>query len=278
MNNITSIAVDLAKNKIQVHGYGPKHEKRFAKTLTRQAFDSLLRELAPCTIAMEACGSAHFWSRRSLALGHQPVQVPTQFVKPFVMGHKTDANDTDAIHEASLRPKLRPVPVKSVEQQDAMLVHLTRERLKKSRLALTNEVRGVLHERGLVFPASNKALRDGVRKLLAQPLSCEFSACLAEWLTDALHEWAALDLRFAQLERTLRQTLQHSEDCQRMVAVPGVGLLTSTAFLARMPVVSHFPSARHVAASCGLTPRVDRSGERSYLGSITTRGDANLRN
>lgn len=278
VNNITSIAVDLAKHKFQVHGYaGPQQEKRFAKTLTRQAFDSLLRELPPCTVAMEACSSAHFWSRRCEELGHRPLQIPTQFVKPFLIGHKTDPNDTEAIHEASLRPSLRPVPVKSVEQQDAMLVHLTRERLKKNRLALTNEIRGVLRERGLVFSASLKTLREGVRKLLTQPLSSEFTSSLTAWLTEALSEWAALDQRFARLERALKHTFAHSEDCQRLAAVPGVGPLTATAFLARLPEVRHFPSTRHAAASLGITPRVDRSGERSHLGAITKRGDGYLR-
>jgi len=277
VNNISSISVDLAKHKFQVHGYGPRDEKRFAKTLSRQAFEALLRTLSPCTVAMEACGSAHYWSRLCQTLGHRPLQVPTQFVKPFRMGHKTDPNDADAIHEASQRPKLRPVPVKTLAQQDAMLVHLTRERLKKQRLELTNEVRGVLRERGIVFSSSFKALREGVRRLLAQPLGGESTACLAEWLVEALAEWEALDTRFAAAERTLQQTFKHSESAQQLAALPGVGVLTATAVLARAPDARHFPSTRHYAASFGLTPRVDASADRCHLGGITKCGDGYCR-
>lgn len=277
MDNISSIAVDLAKNKFQVHGYGRRNEKRFAKTLTRQAFEALLRDLPSCTVAMEACGSAHYWSRLCQALDHRPLQVPTQFVKPFRMGHKTDSNDADAIHEAAQRPKLRPVPVKTVEQQDAMLVHLTRQRLRKQRLELTNEMRGVLRERGIVFPASFKALREGVRRLLAQPLERECTAILAQWLIEALAEWEALETRIAATERMLQQTFKHSESAQQLAAVPGIGMLTATAVLARAPDASHFPSTRHYAASFGITPRVASSADRCHLGGITKCGDAYMR-
>ncbi|MGY5788655.1 IS110 family transposase, partial [Vibrio cincinnatiensis] len=80
-------------------------------------------------------------------------------VKPFVGRQKNDANDARAICEAYSRPNLHFVPVKSVEQQDLKAIRSVRKRLVENRTALSNQIRGLAAEYGVVFPLSIKALR-----------------------------------------------------------------------------------------------------------------------
>lgn len=277
MNNISVIAVDLAKHKFQVHGYGLQDEQRFAKTLTRAGFEKLLREQAPCKIVMEACGSAHFWSRLALELGHQPSQLPAQFVKAFVIGNKTDRNDANAIYEASKRPNVRPVPVKSVEQQDAMLPHLTRQRLLKTRLELTNQLRGSLRERGIAFAKGDAALRRGLRDLRDAEPTRELSPRLLAWVGQALEEWAELETRLRETDRQLQQDYRDSPRCRQLGELPGIGVLTATAVQARVTSVESFPDSRAFASSLGLVPSEHSSGEKQRRGGIHRRGDPYLR-
>lgn len=277
MNNISVIAVDLAKHKFQVHGYGPHDEQRFAKTLTRAAFEKLLREQPPCKLVMEACGSAHFWSRLALELGHQPLQLPAQFVKAFVIGNKTDRNDANAIYEASKRPNIRPVPVKSVEQQDAMLSHLTRQRLLKTRLELTNQLRGVLRERGMAFAKGDAALRRGLRELRDAEPTRELSPRLLAWAGQALEEWAELEARLREVDRQLQQDYRDSPRCRQVGELPGIGVVTATAVNARITSVESFPDSRAFSSSLGLVASEHSSGEKQRRGGIHRRGDAYLR-
>jgi transposase len=157
---IKTYAVDLAKHKFQVHGYDRRGERRVAKTLSRlgmlRFFDG---HEAGAQVVMEACGSAHYWARRLLSLGYRVRLIPAQHVRAYVLGNKTDANDADAIYAVSRRTDIRPVAVKTVAQQDALLVHGTRERLVRARTALINQVRGVLAERGVVFGRQAAVLR-----------------------------------------------------------------------------------------------------------------------
>jgi transposase len=277
MNNISVLAVDLAKHKFQIHGYGPHDEQRFAKTLTRAAFEKLLREQPPCKLVMEACGSAHFWSRLALELGHQPLQLPAQFVKPFVIGNKTDRNDANAIYEASKRPNIRPVPVKSVEQQDGMLSHLTRQRLLKTRLELTNQLRGVLRERGMAFARGDAALRRGLRELRDAEPTRELSPRLLAWAGQALEEWAELEARLREVDRQLQQDYRDSPRCRQIGELPGIGVVTATAVNARVTSVECFPDSRAFSSSLGLVASEHSSGEKQRRGGIHRRGDPYLR-
>ena len=83
--------------------------------------------LAPCRVGMEACGSAHYWARELAAMGHEVVLMAPAYIKPYVKRGKNDALDAAAICEAMSRPDMRFVPVKSADQQAALMPHKTRE-------------------------------------------------------------------------------------------------------------------------------------------------------
>jgi transposase len=275
---ISVFSVDLAKNKFQAHGFDARGEKRLGKTLKRAQFLSFFAaQPERCEVVMEACGGAHFWGRRLLELGYRVRLIPAQFVKPFVVGNKTDANDADAIFEASRRASIRPVPIKCIEQQDALLAHATREQWLKMRTALVNQIRGELAERGVVFGKGIAVLRRELQTMLAADLSGDVTPAFQAWLRQRQQDWIGFDARIKECERQIQRHYQDAAACEQIGEVNGVGLLTATATVALVNDGKQFPSARHFGAWLGLTPKEHSSGERRMLGGLTKRGNIYLR-
>ena len=275
---ISVFSVDLAKNKFQVHGFDARCEKRVAKTLKRPQFLKFFVERSErCEVVMEACGGAHHWSRQLLKLGYRVRMIPPQFVKPFVVGNKTDANDADAIYEASRRPSIRSVPVKRIDQQNALLAHATREQWIKMRTALINQIRGELAERGIVFNKGVAALRRGLPALVDAECSGDVTPTFQAWLCQRQQDLKDFDTRIKDCEKQIQQQYKDSAACEQIGEVNGIGPLTATATVALVDDGRQFHSARHFGSWIGLTPKEHSSGERRLLGGMTKRGNVYLR-
>ncbi|RDH42668.1 IS110 family transposase [Zooshikella ganghwensis] len=165
MNN-SVISIDLAKNSFQICALNSHHKVIFNKKVTRKKLISELQQLSPAPIIMEACYSANPWGRKLQELGFDVKLIPPYQVKPFLVGNKNDHNDAVAIAEASLRPKARFVPVKTLEQQDVQSLQRIRERLVKSRIALINQLRGLLSEYGIVVEKLPQKLKTKIPLIL----------------------------------------------------------------------------------------------------------------
>ena len=145
---VMMIGLDLAKNVFQVHGVDARERPVLRKRLSRTKVLEFFAQLPPCRVGMEACPGAHWWARQLLQLGHDVKLMPPQYVRPYVKRNKNDAADAEAICEALTRPSMRFVPVKSLEQQSALLLHRTRDLLVAQRTQLANALRGHLAEFG----------------------------------------------------------------------------------------------------------------------------------
>src|SRR5579883_902596 len=149
MNDITVLGIDLAKDVFQLHGVNDKGKKVLGKKISRTALPNFIANLPVCKIAMEACGSANYWSRKFMSYGHEVVQISPQHVKPFVRGNKNDKNDAQAIVIASQQDNMPTVSVKSIDQQEVQMLHRYRDSLVQDKVALANRIRGYLREVGL---------------------------------------------------------------------------------------------------------------------------------
>jgi transposase len=136
MEKITTVGLDLAKQVMAVHGVGAEGRMVVRKVLRRDQLLSWAASLAPCVMAMEACGGAHHWARALTRQGHTVRIIAAEYVQPFRLGGKNDANDAEAICTAARQPHMRFVAVKSVEQQAALCVHRLRLGLVEERTAL----------------------------------------------------------------------------------------------------------------------------------------------
>ena len=273
---ITTVGVDLAKNVFQVHGVDQGGKRVLRKRLSRAQVRSFFAQLPPCLIGMEACGSAHFWARQLVQLGHTVKLMAPQFVKPYVKSNKNDARDAEAICEAVGRPNMRFVPLKSVEQQGLLALHRARQGFVGARTAQVNQIRGLLSEFGIVMAR-------GIGSV-GKHLGCILEDAHNELNSSTRALFARLYEHFRQLDRQVKELseqIQHwhreDPDSQRLQKIPGIGPLTATALVASIGNAASFHNARQLSAWLGLVPRQNSSGGKERLLGISKRGDVYLR-
>jgi transposase len=225
---------------------------------------------------MEACGSAHHHARRLTTQGHEVVLLPAQYARAYVRRNKTDAADAAALIEAARCPDIRPVPIKSAEQQALQQLHRLRSQWMGARNSRISFLRGCLREFGIGIPLGPKRAVEAVRAALANP-SSPVPSVLHARLIELLEEIRALEQRCQQIDRDLARLHCQDPVVERLLQIPGVGPLTATALRASVVDIQRFPSARHFASYLGLTSRERSSGERRRLGRITKQGDPYLR-
>ena len=272
--NTTQVAVDIAKSVFQVavsHDPGQVHEQH---RLSRARFQRFFANYPPAEVLMEACGSAHHWGRELQAMGHQVSLLPPSDVSRYRDGNKTDRADAKALLEASRNKKIDPVPIKSTDQQAVTALHRLRSQYLATRTARINAVRGLMREFGVVVPLGAKNVVPRVRAALAEDVVPPFLRLAFE---EALDEIGQLQARADAIRSQLEQLAKLMPDAQRLMTVPGIGVLTATALVAFVGDPHRFRSGRHFAAYLGLTPREHSSGTRRRLGRISKRGNSYLR-
>ena len=274
--NITTIGLDLAKNVFQVHGVDEYGNVVLQKQLMRAKVLGFFAKLAPCLIGMEACSGAHYWARELMSRGHTVRLMPAQYVKPYVKGNKNDGNDAAGICEAVTRPQMRFVSINTLAQQDTQMLHRIRERLVAARTALSNQIRGLCGEYGVVFGVGPAQLRQGLVKVLGENAP-GLSGLALELLSDLYQQLQALEARITDYDARVARACRADERSQRLDAVPGFGPLTATALVAAVGDATQFPNGRQMAANLGLTPREHSSGGKQRLLGISKRGDTYLR-
>ena len=180
MVEITRIGMDTSKSVFQLHGVDASEQVVLRKKLRRQDLLRFFTKLPPCRVGMEACGGSHYWARELQALGHQVELIPPQYVKPYVPRGKTDAADAEGICEAMSRPKVRQrlVPVKSAENQAALMLAGLRERLVRQRTQLINTIRGYASEFGLVAAKGPAKVTTLLRRIEDDPAVPETARAL----------------------------------------------------------------------------------------------------
>lgn len=271
------IGIDLAKQVFQVHGVDSHEHVACRKQLKRAQMLDFFRQLEPCLIAMEACGSAHYWARELRMLGHDVRLIAPQFVKPYVKSGKNDANDAEAICEAASRPNMRYVEVKSAEQQAGQALHRIRSRLIRARTALVNEIRGLLGEFGLVEARHGIAATRRLAQAAMEDARNGLPGRMRELLGELHDELAEHDARLDRLDRMIQHQVREDARVERLMQIEGIGPITATALVSAVGDARQFSSARQFAAWLGLVPRQHSSGGKARLGSISKRGDTYLR-
>lgn len=164
--NINTIGLDIAKTIFHFVGLDQHGKQVNKKKLRRGQLLAYFANMTPCTIAMEGCASSYYWQRELTKLGHQVKLLPAQHVKAYVRGNKNDYNDALAIAEASRVPELREVTPKSIERQSIQALHRLRETTVGERTALSNQIRGLLAEFGIIFNQGILSVKKGLPSVL----------------------------------------------------------------------------------------------------------------
>jgi len=272
-----TIGIDLAKRTMQVCLLGDDLQVLSNKKVPRKKLIAEINKLDPSVpIAMEACATSHYWGRRFQALERQVILIPAQHVKPLVGHQKNDANDAVAICEASKRPRIYPVPVKSVQSQDIQSLRRIRQRHVDNRTALGNQLRGICAEYGLCFTHSIKSLRVELQVALEDETN-ELSTLLRQELHELYNELKECDARVRRLDRQLQSIIKHHPSNALLRDIPGIGPMISAALISELGDGRHFTRGREFSACCGLIPRQHSSGGNERLLGITKNGNCELR-
>jgi transposase len=268
--------MDIAKRVFQLHAVDPQTGEIERVQLRRDAVLEFFARRVPSRVAIEACGSAHYWGRELRALGHEVRLLAPKSVRPFGRSNKTEAADAQAIWTAVQQPEAHFVAIKTEPQQAVLALHRMRAQLMKFRVMQTNALRGFLYEFGQVLPEGHRPLAKAWPAALAA-LTEQLPAMLLDSLREQWARGQRVDSEIAAIERRLASALRASKACQQIAAIPGVGLLTATAAVAAMGDPATFKSGREFAAWIGLVPRQTGTGGRIRQLGLSKRGDTYLR-
>lgn len=273
---VKTLAIDIAKSVFQLFGTDANHKPVYIKKVTRTQLLQRIIKLGPDEVVMEACGSSNYWARLLQGQGLKVRLLPPQHVKPFVLGNKNDTRDAQGILEASLRPHIRAVPIKTSDHQALQLIHRLREQQVRFRTALINQLHGLLLEFGYALPQTTGAFRIAVRDLLDEAQH-DIPLILVPAIHQQLEQWQLYDLQIKGYEKQIKQWVKRAPDAQRLLTLPGFGPIVASAILLDMGSPSLFANGRAYSASIGVVPRHRASGERMLMMGISKRGDTYVR-
>ena len=274
--NIKTLGIDIAKNIFQIHGVNSKGKKVVNKSIKRNKLAEFINNLPPCLIGMEACGGSNYWGQKFTKMGHKVKLISPQFVKPYVKSNKNDAVDAEAICEAVNRPNMRFVAIKNQDQQYIQCIHKVRARLVKERTALVNQIRGLLHEYGIVIPLGRKYVINKLPSILEDG-SNALNPCDRDLFNDLYVQLKNTELKVLEYDQRIEDICCHNYMCKLLCKLPGVGSLTATAIVAHVGNVNAFKNGRELSAYLGLVPKQHSSGGKSRLLGISKRGDRYIR-
>lgn len=268
MSKLNVIGVDLAKNVIQVSVLSGLGRELQNKAMTRKRFREFLGKQRRSLVAFEACATAHHWARVAQCHGHEVRIVPAKAVTPFRQGHKTDENDALAVAEAASRPKVKEAPLKSVEQQGLQAIQRSRELLVQERTGLSNHVRGLLMEFGVVIPQGFSSLYRRIPEILEDGDS-ELPDLYRPTLSLLYARLCALRDDIKRLNTEIERLVRQNPACQRLTALEGVGPIGSVLLFAALGTGEAFVNGRQFSAYLGLTPKQYSSGGKVALVGIS---------
>jgi len=276
MGEVSTIGLDIAKSVFQVHGVDVDGVVVIRKRVSRAKVLEFFSTLPSCLVGIEACPSAHHWSRKLQALGHTVRLMPPSYVKAYLKRSKNDANDAAAICEAVTRPSMRFVPTKSEQQQSGLMLHRSRQLLVRQRTMLSNAIRGHMAELGIISAKG----RNGTAELLKIIANAEDDRlpAVARFSLDVLaRQYVIITAEIGALEKRIHVWHRSCEESRRLEEIPGIGPIVATALVAEVGDWKAFSSGRNLAAWIGLVPRQHSTGGKERLGGISKQGNRYLR-
>lgn len=274
--NATTYGLDIAKRVFQLYWVDPESGEIHNRKFGRQELLEFFAQRQAGLIVLEACGSAHWWRRKLMTLGHEVKLIHAKFIRPFVQGNKTDAADARAIWTAVRQPGMRTVAGKTEEQQSMLALHRIRLSLVKFRTMQVNQLRGLLYEFGITLKGGRQAGVAEMKQRMAE-LEQAVPGMLFDAVRDQQRRLDAIDADIERIERQIKNWQKQQEACQKVAEIPGIGMLTATALVATMGEASSFKSGREFAAFVGLVPKQSGTGGKVRLLGISKRGDTYLR-
>lgn len=274
MEQIIRIGLDTSKHVFQLHGVNAAEQPVLRKKLRRTEMMTFFEKQPPTVVAIEACGASHHLARLLTSYGHEVKLIAPQLVKPYVKRGKNDAADADALCEAMSRPTMRFVPMKTAEEQAALMLVGVRDRLIRTRTQLVNAIRGYAAEFGLIAARGHCKIEPLIERIKVDQA---IPTLARELFASQANEYRQLEEQIDKVQAKLTDWHRGNECSRRLAQIPGVGPIGASLLMMKTPAPAHFASGRHFAAWIGLTPKDHSTGGKTRLGVITRAGDEILR-
>jgi len=275
-NAIAFVGIDIGKNSFHIVGLDRSGAIVLRQKWSRGQVEVRFANMLPCLVGMEACVGAHHLSRRLKALGHDARLMPAKYVRPYSKGQKNDFRDAEAIAEAVQRPTMKFVATKTADQLDLQALHRVRERLVRQRTGIINQIRAFLLERSIAVRQGTRFLRAELPRILAMPPDV-LSPRMVRIVEDLACDWRRFDERVEGLSNEIETIARQDAGCERLMSVPGIGPIISSAMVAAIGAGDVFTKGRDFAAWLGLVPKQISTGDRTILGKVSRRGNRYLR-
>ena len=275
-NAIAVVGIDIGKNSFHIVALDDRGAIVLRQKWSRSQVETRFANMPPCLIGMEACVGAHHLSRKLKAFGHDARLMPAKYVRPYSKGQKNYFRDAEAIAEAVQRPTMKFVTTKTADQLDLQALHRVRERLVSQRTGIINQIRAFLLERGVAVRQGQRFLRTELPRILATPPDV-LSLRMVRLIEGLTEDWRRLDQRIEDLSSEIEELANSDPACVRLMSIPGIGPIISSAMVAAIGTGDGFSKGRDFAAWLGLVPKQISTGDRTILGSISKRGNRYLR-
>src|SRR5512144_2472800 len=246
MGEVSTIGLDIAKSVFQVHGADSSGAVVIRQRISRAKRLEFFGKLKRCLVGIEAGPGAHHWGRELQALGHTVRLMPPSYVKAYLKRIKNDANDAAAICEAVTRPSMRFVPIKTKEQQTALMLHRTRQLLVRQRTMLSNALRGHLAELGIVSAKGRHGLAELLR-IIADGADNRIAPATRAILDVMARQYSTIGAEIRSIDKSILAWHRSCEASRRLEEIPGIGPIVATALVAEVGDWGEFCSGRKFA-------------------------------
>jgi transposase len=271
-----TFGIDIGKNIFHVVGVDVTGQPVQRIRLRRDTLLQFFERAKPAVVGMEACPGSQWLARRIRAWGHTVRILPAQFVKPYLKSNKNDTLDAEAIAEAVMRPTMRFVEIKAVEQVDIQALHRARDMMVMHRTRMISQMRAFCLEYGIAIRQGAGVFKLDLPRVIAD-MDNELSPSIRRLLSTLFEELLRLEQRVAEATREIEALVARDDVARRLLTVPGIGPLGASALLAAVGRGQQFKRARDLAAWLGLVPRQHSTGGKSTLLGISKRGNSYVR-
>lgn len=275
--DVVRVGIDIAKTVFQIHAVD-----RFGKTcmsmkVSRSKLLSVTAQFPPSLIGMEACSGAHYWAKEFEKQGHKVGLMAGHRVKVFVTsGNKDDKVDAEAICEAVGRPNMIFVPCKPDSQLEIQALHCHRTQLIKLSTALSNQIRGLLLEYGILIPKGIHHVSKRVPDII-EDAENNLSTMMRSLIQTIYDQFKDTGKRLLEATMKIETLSKTNPTCQKITKVTGIGPITATALYAAIGNGRQFKKGRDAAAWLGIIPSHRGSGGKTQNGRLSRRGNRYLK-
>jgi transposase len=269
MSNVYVVGADVHKINTQLvclNRFGKMvDKKRIPSDKVIEFFNNHPKVL----IGMEvSIGSQHL-AKELEKQGHRVKVMPANNIQGFYTGPKNDTRDANAIAQAAMMEFVDGIQMKPDEALITQGYLKQRYLIVKTRVALCNQLRGILAEQGIKFPQGEENLTNDAKFLLKD---VNISIHLKILIKASLKNISFQNQMEEQLNKKLEEIAKNNEAAQTIQSIPGFGPINSLAFIVSIGSIYAYKSGRDVSAFLGLVPKQNSSGEKISLGRITKKG------